>query len=84
MAPLLEAPRVNQHATLITLFMNAVEESITEKERYASIKPNSETTRALAQYLPVKAQLSSRYDPQLVISLCAREIIGKYDSPFDR
>ncbi|KAK1490750.1 hypothetical protein CCUS01_14345 [Colletotrichum cuscutae] len=38
MIPLLQSPLVNPHATLITLFMNAVDENATEIERLTDMK----------------------------------------------
>jgi len=33
MVPLLQGPLVNRHATLITIFMNAVDENLTGQDR---------------------------------------------------
>lgn len=84
MASLPEAPHVNPHATLITLFMNAVDENMTDLDRFAGLNPESESTRSLRQYLPDKSHVSGRYNPEIIKVTSAREIIGNYDHIFDR
>ncbi|KAL7808180.1 hypothetical protein V8C26DRAFT_304456 [Trichoderma gracile] len=84
MAPLLQGPLVNRHATLITLFMNAVEETMTMQERQATISPHSQATRRLLKYLPIKGLPSSSYDPAIIKMSYARSNVGAYDQVFDR
>jgi hypothetical protein len=84
MVPLLQSPLVNPHATLITLFMNAVDEGITYEERIADMLPHSPTTKRLLKYLPRKGMPTSKYDPELIKFNFARDCVATYDHVFDR
>lgn len=84
MIPLLQSPRENPHATLITLFMNAVEETMTDEERVQGITPQSVSSRRLLRYLPPKRRPISRYDPELVRMNMARDLVMDYNPTFDR
>lgn len=54
MVPLLQAPLENPHATLITLFMNAVDETLTDQDKLRDLTPHSTTIKRLLKYLPQK------------------------------
>jgi len=85
MVPLLQSPAINPNATLITLFMNAVEEARTDKDQIADMAPNSLTTRRLLKYLPpTKGILTSKSDPELIKFVYARDSVANYDHIFDR
>jgi hypothetical protein len=87
MVPLLEDPRTNPHATLITLFMNAVDENLTQQDKMASMTPQSVTTKRLLKYLPRKAgqgALVNASDPAVIKFSCARDSVDTYDHVFDR
>jgi hypothetical protein len=47
MSPLLRSPSVNSHATLITLFMNLVDENLTNQDRMAEARVGSPSTKRL-------------------------------------
>lgn len=79
MIPLLQNKVDNPHATLITLFLNAVEE--TENQ---NTKPDSASTRKLLQYIPLTSVWPSRYDPTLVKFDMARDLVTDHDTVFDR
>ena len=51
MIPLLQPPTENPHATLITLFMNAVAEVSTVQDQIHDMTSNSQTTKRLLKYL---------------------------------
>lgn len=84
MAPLLQPVSENPHATLITLFMNAVDETLTDEDRIREMTPHSSSTKRLLQYFPDKKPAVSKYDPQLIKFALARDIITVYDDIFDR
>ncbi|KAF5253705.1 hypothetical protein FANTH_1397 [Fusarium anthophilum] len=52
MVPLLSSPVCNPHATLITLFMNLIEENMTQWDRVHDATSTSATTQRLLKYLP--------------------------------
>lgn len=85
MAPLLQGPLINPHATLITLFMNAVDENITQKDRIAEMSPHCLTTKRLLKYLPIKGiPPTDVSDPSLIKFSFARDNVATYDHIFDR
>lgn len=85
MVPLLQNPIQNPHATLITLFMNAVEEAMTTfEDRLQGLTPDSRETKSLLKYLPPKGGPSSRYDPTLIKFQHGRELVATYDHVFER
>ncbi|OTA07713.1 hypothetical protein A9Z42_0086210 [Trichoderma parareesei] len=84
MAPLLQGPLVNRHATLITLFMNAVDDTMTQRDRLAAMSPQSQPTRRLLKYLPINGPPEGSYDPAIIKMSYARANVGRYDDVFDR
>ena len=84
MVPLLQGPSINPHATLITLFMNAVDESLTPQDRMADVGKNSRATKRLLKYLPLKGWPTNPYDPQVIKFSYAQEKVATYDHIFDR
>lgn len=85
MVPLLQGPLVNPHATLITLFMNAVDENLTDQDRMASMMDDATTSR-LRKYLPPKANLRelNTFNPEVIKFSFARDIVANFDRIFDR
>ncbi|KAL4799455.1 hypothetical protein BDV19DRAFT_385223 [Aspergillus venezuelensis] len=67
--PLLQRPSKNPHATLITLFKEAVPEMVTkvipELTKKGKMSPTSQTTRRIAQYLNFKPRPMGAYDPDV-------------------
>jgi hypothetical protein len=84
MIPLLQNPIENPHATLITLFMNAVEETMTDEDKIRDMTPRSTSSRRLLQYIPPQGGLGTRYDPKLIKFNMGRDLVTKYDFVFDR
>ena len=85
MVPLLQEPLINPHATLITLFMNVVDENITDQERIADATPHSPTTKRLLKYLPLKGMPPINHsDPRIIKFSFARDNVATYDHIFDQ
>ncbi|KAL7804936.1 hypothetical protein V8C44DRAFT_369117 [Trichoderma aethiopicum] len=84
MAPLLQGPFVNPHATLITLFMNAVPEIMTSQERGALMSPQEQPMKRLLKFLPMERIPMSPFDPSFIKMSYASSIMGTYDHIFDR
>ena len=89
MVPLLQRPVINPYATLITLFMNAVDENMTNKDRMADMTLHSPTTKRLFKYLPHKGvhpngmQLEES-NPDVIKFSLARDSVATFDHVFDR
>lgn len=81
MTPLLEDPRSNPHATLITLFMNAIEENMTDYDRISAMSTSSQR---LLKYLPLMQPISGGNDPDVIKRLFAVDFVTAYDHIFDR
>lgn len=84
MIPLLQNPVQNSHATMITLFMNVVDESLTDDDRMQGLTLYSRATRDLLKYLFLKGALNSRYDPAIIKFNVGRDLVTTYDHVFDR
>ncbi|KEY75023.1 hypothetical protein S7711_01362 [Stachybotrys chartarum IBT 7711] len=84
MIPLLQDTLDNPHATLITLFMNAVDETLTDEDRRSVMTLNSMSTRRLLRYLPPNGAPPSQYDPRIIKFNLARDLVTTYDNIFDR
>lgn len=85
MIPLLQRPGVNPHATLITLFMNAVDENMTHQDQIASLSPNSPETKRLFKYLPrTNMGMTMNRSAEIVKFTFARDLVTTYDHIFNR
>ncbi|GIJ91024.1 hypothetical protein Asppvi_009989 [Aspergillus pseudoviridinutans] len=84
MVPLLQTPLENPHASLITLFMNAVDETLTDEDRIQDLKPHSPTTKRVFKYLPPQGKPTSLYDPELIKFNLGRDLVRTYDHIFER
>ncbi|RGP78863.1 set and mynd domain-containing 3 [Fusarium longipes] len=84
MSLLLRAPSVNPHATLITLFMNVVDENMTQRDQMADATPNSPSTKRLLKFLPPRRPPTSSNDPDIIKFSYARDYVRTYDHIFDR
>ena len=84
MIPLLQNPVQNSHVTMITLFMNAVDENLTDDDEMKSLTPHSRETKDLLRYLPPKRARNSRYDPAIIKFNVGRDLVTTYDQVFDR
>lgn len=80
LSPLLQERTENPHATLITLFMNAVGEVA------HSVKPSHNDImfrmRKVRAYLPVTGPLRSRYDPTMILHSSALDLLRDNDELF--
>ena len=70
MVPLLQGPHVNPHTTLITLFMNAVDENMTNQNRITQAK-DILTANHLLKHLPSKQTLFNPYNTEVIKFLFA-------------
>ncbi|KAH8698962.1 hypothetical protein BGW36DRAFT_396585 [Talaromyces proteolyticus] len=84
MVPLLQTPLQNPHATLITLFMNAVDETLTDGDKMKELTLHSRATKYLLRYRPPNGTKSSEYDAALIKFTVGRELVTPYDHIFDR
>lgn len=86
MVPLLQEPHINPHATLITLFMNVVDENMTTEDQRADITPHSLTTKRLHKYLPRtnRGMTTNTYGPEIIKISFARDIVKSYDNIINR
>ncbi|KPM34923.1 hypothetical protein AK830_g11652 [Neonectria ditissima] len=84
MVPLLQTPLENPHATLITLFMNAVDETLTDHDRMRDMTLNSQVTQRLLTFLPPSRRDIPINDPELIKFNLGREIVSTYDDIFNR
>jgi hypothetical protein len=78
---LLESPHDNPHAALVTLFMNAVDEIVDEKEETLSVK--TEITQ-LMKYIPPQPAKRSAGDPWMVNVMSARPLVRDVEKFFKR
>ncbi|OKL62143.1 hypothetical protein UA08_02995 [Talaromyces atroroseus] len=69
---------------MITLFMNAVDESLTEDDRMQGLTLHSRAMRDLLRYLPPKGPRNSKYDPAIIKFNVGRDLVTTYDHVFDR
>lgn len=83
MIPLLQNTRDNSHATLITLFMNTIDETLTQQDSMRHMQ-NSSSTKRLLSYLPPDGARLSKYDPRLIKFSLGRDIVINYDDIFER
>ncbi|KAF4990604.1 hypothetical protein FGRMN_8363 [Fusarium graminum] len=84
MSPLLRAPSVNPHATLVTLFMNLVDENMTQQDQVAEATMGSVSTKRLLRFIPPDHPPISRHDPDIIKFAYARDWVRNYDHIFDR
>ncbi|KAJ4110313.1 hypothetical protein NW768_012073 [Fusarium equiseti] len=84
MSPLLRCPSANPHATLITLFMNLVDENLTNQDRMAEATIKSASTKRLLQFIPPDHSPIGRHDPGIIKFSYARESVTNYDHVFNR
>lgn len=84
MIPLLQSPLDNPHATLITLFMNAVDENITDAERRSHMNAQGPTMKHILQHLSFSPRQLIPNDPAIFKILAAQDCVANHDSTFDR
>ncbi|KAJ0336226.1 hypothetical protein KNSL1_013354 [Colletotrichum chrysophilum] len=84
MIPLLQSPLVDPHGTLITLFMNAVDENATEMERLTDMKADGMVMKRIHKYLSPSGRPLNYYDTTIFKIMAARDCVPTYDHVFDR
>jgi hypothetical protein len=86
LAPQLQGPSTKPHATLITLFMNVVDENISDQDEMADASPLSLTTKRLLKYLPIDrtSPINMDHDPRIIKFVYARSTVANYDYILDR
>ncbi|KAK8074373.1 hypothetical protein PG994_005272 [Apiospora phragmitis] len=80
LGPLLKAPSVNPHATLITLFMNAVHDMWSP---HVDLKVYENALNQVREYLPVSLPRHPS-DAGLMRTMSAAEMFKDFDGIFDR
>jgi hypothetical protein len=81
---LLQGLLINPHATLIALFMNAVDENTTEKDRIVDMGLHSPTMKRPLKYLPLNGRPTNPSDPEVIKFSYARAYVATYDHIFNR
>lgn len=88
LSPLLRDAATNSHATLITLFMNVVDEQRTPQDEMNDMAGSSQTTKNLFKYLrPLSAGMlppTGNNDPSIIKFNYARDFVARHDRYFDR
>lgn len=81
MRSLLKAPVINPHATLITLFMNAILEMATDQDELETFRRDTEE---VWKYMPLSPTLRGSYDAGLIVKDSGRLLIRDDNKSFDR
>ena len=92
MGPLLQAPLINPHATLITLFRNAIRETMTMQDRVIDMYTYRPATKLIREYFShlgvttanVDLIPAAMADPKAVQWAYAQANVANYDPIFDR
>lgn len=82
LSALLQPPSINPHATLIMLFMNVVDETLTQEDERSDTMASFQT-RMKYLGLPRKPP-SSMYDPGMILLNFAGSLIRDFDKYFNR
>ncbi|KAG4287362.1 hypothetical protein FPRO06_05014 [Fusarium proliferatum] len=86
-APLLRSPTVNPHATLITRFMDAVQENMTSEDRVGPTPgsdKHEEMVALLDGYFPETALPTTTWDAIIVKFVLATDLVRTFDHIFDK
>ncbi|KAL7909005.1 hypothetical protein GGI35DRAFT_493828 [Trichoderma velutinum] len=91
MGSLLQAPFTNPHATLITLFRNAIRETMTMQDRVMDMytyRPETKLIREYFSYIGIKSgydpMAGPKVDPKAIMWTYAQANVAAYDPIFDR
>lgn len=77
----LQEPEANQHATLLTLFLNAIPEEMTQQEDQQDM--NRDLGKAM-NYVPLLGPPQGMGDPRMLMLMEARSLLRDNDKYFDR
>lgn len=80
LAPLLQSPTTNPHATLITFFMNAVQEMVGPDAR----EDLEQEVRKLAKYMPDLGARPSMYGARMMVMMASGALVRDVDKYFNR
>lgn len=83
-SPLLRSPTQNPHATLVALYLNAVQETSTMADKVTSM---AEEMELVQKYLPINLQalqLNRNTNPDILMFITAREMFRDFDGIFKR
>ncbi|KAF5577993.1 hypothetical protein FPCIR_11794 [Fusarium pseudocircinatum] len=83
MAPLLRSSTANPHATLITRFVDAIQENMTSEDRLGFDKVEEMVT-ALEGYLPAPPLPTTNWDTVIIKWMFASDLVRTFDHVFDR
>ena len=83
MVPLLQGPHINPHATLITLFMNAVIETLNETQSEMPSLMHMPTLHRVLSYLPLQELPVNQYHPNVIKLRVADDKLRIFDNIFD-
>lgn len=81
LSPLMRESAANPHATMIMLFMNAVDEGLTEAEGAEDLVASA---KVLRNFLPPLCNPQSRYDPAVMRIHMAQSLVRRSDKYFKR
>lgn len=85
MVPLLQGPEVNPYATLITLFMNAVPETMHNEGLTPDFLESMKDIVDMAvKYFGMTIALKSPNDPIVTKLMFAKDLVKSHDRTFDR
>ncbi|RCI15981.1 hypothetical protein L249_3026 [Ophiocordyceps polyrhachis-furcata BCC 54312] len=79
--PMLQSPDNNPHATLITFFMNAVDETISDQEK---VRKLDRASRERLQAYLLGSFLDKAPHVELIKAAMAMDIVVRYDDTFER
>ena len=83
MVPLLQGPLINPHATLITLLINAVLETLTGSLHEMPSMSHMPTLHRALEYLPLQEAPLSQYDPKFIKLRVADDKLRLFNGTFD-
>lgn len=81
LGPLLQKQSTNPHATLIMLFMNAIEENLTPADQAAAVRSSM---AQVVKYLPPPISRSNPYDPCYLKYMLAADLFRDNDRFFNK
>lgn len=81
LGPLLQKKSTNPHATLIMLFMNAIEENLTPADQAASFRSSM---AQVVKFLPPPVSRTHSYDPCYLKYMLAADLFRDNDRFFNK
>lgn len=84
LSPLLQSHAMNPHATLITLFMNAVDEIKTKQDQILEMSSSSLALKTLIKYMPPTGRSASKNDPAIMKLSSSVDYVASHDRYFNQ